>query len=258
MEITRNYYGLPNSIIFNGVNSLDLSLYVSGDKAFNSAEKDYERVSIPGRNGDLFIFRNKYQNVIQSYKAILFNTKYDYNIIARRIREWLLSSNGYCRLEDTYNPDEFRLAQFLGPIDIDTKLLQAGETVIEFNCRPERFLKSGSDILITITNNKRLINPTKFPARPIIYLTGNGKLSFSDISDEVYAIFTVNTKLTSIIIDCENRICYGYSAAGNLELANNDVQIDSSNNDFPELLDSTKFTFTGFSDVSILPRWWTI
>ena len=133
----------PNSITFNGKNSLDFGLYVSGDKTFNSPEKDYTKVSVPGRSGDLIIFNDRYKNTNVVYNAVLIE---DYFENTEKIREWLLSPNGYCRLEDTYHPDEFRLACFSGPIDFDTVLLEAGSVTLTFDCKPQRFLKSAENV----------------------------------------------------------------------------------------------------------------
>ena len=75
-----------NSITFNGQNSLDYGLYVSGNQTFNSAEKDYSKVSVPGRSGDLLVFNNRYKNVSLNYNAILIE---NYEENAERVRAWL-------------------------------------------------------------------------------------------------------------------------------------------------------------------------
>ena len=154
-----------NSITFDGVNSLDYGLYVSGSATFSSAETDYKKVSVPGRNGDLLISNNRYKNVNVQYPAVVFR---DLEENVMRIRNWLMSTNGYCRLEDTYHPDEFRLATFSGPVDFATALFEVGSTTLTFDCKPQRWLKSGERKHIFTDNTGKLFNPTNFPSKPLI------------------------------------------------------------------------------------------
>lgn len=159
----------PHSITFNGKNSLEFSLYVSGDKTFNSPEKDYTKVSVPGRSGDLVISNNRYKNINVVYSGIIIN---DYSNNVEKIRDWLLSPDGYCRLEDTYHPDEFRLACFSGPIDFDTLLLEAGSTSLSFDCKPQRFLKSAENVydytyITDSTDTQKIYKPLTGDSAPL-------------------------------------------------------------------------------------------
>ena len=223
--------GVMNKVIYNGVDLTTLGLYVSGDKAFSSPEKDYEKVSIPGRSGDLFFWNGKYKNVDVEYDAILLPTplygsgtyEEKFRANARTIKETLLSPEGYVRIEDDYNPDEFRLGVFAGPMDIDAIFLQAGKSKLKFDCRPERFLKSGeivktvnwpSPSAVTVTLS--VTNPTQFVSKPIFSLYKNDK-----IGDYVYEVshngaitsrFTINhnerTMSNYIYVDSEELDCY--------------------------------------------------
>lgn len=235
-----------NSITFNGQNSLDYGLYVSGNQTFNSAEKDYSKVSVPGRSGDLLVFNNRYKNVNLNYDAILIE---NYEENAERVRAWLLSADGYCRLEDTYHPNEFRIASFSGPIDFDSKMLEAGETTLTFDCKPQRWLKSGEQkILWTPDNNRPIINPTLFEAKPLIRVYGMGILKIGT------GIINIKNQGTEYIdIDCDIMDCYegSINRNGNVSISkwptltpgNNQVKF------FPKTT-STK--------VYITPRWWTL
>ena len=53
-------------------------------------------------------------------------------------RNMLCSANGYCRLEDEYNPDEYRMAVYKSGLEVDPTLLKAGEFDITFECKPQR------------------------------------------------------------------------------------------------------------------------
>ena len=58
---------MGNSLTFGPVNSSDFDVVISGEGVFDAPKKDVEKVSIPGRNGDLIIERNRYENIIVSY-----------------------------------------------------------------------------------------------------------------------------------------------------------------------------------------------
>ena len=235
-----------NSITFNGQNSLDYGLYVSGNQTFNSAEKDYSKVSVPGRSGDLLVFNNRYKNVNLNYDAILIE---NYEENAERVRAWLLSADGYCRLEDTYHLNEFRMASFSGPIDFDSKMLEAGETTLTFDCKPQRWLKSGEQkILLTPDNNRSIINPTLFEAKPLLRVYGTGQLQVGT------GVININTSGTEYIdVDCDIMDCYEGSINRNRNVTISKWPTFTPGNNiivFPNDSNITK--------VCITPRWWTL
>lgn len=243
-----------NSITFNGKNSLDFGLYVSGNQTFNSAEKDYSKVSVPGRSGDLLLFNNRYKNVNVNYDAILIE---DYEKNAEKVRSWLLSANGYCRLEDTYHPDEFRMASFSGPVDFDTKMLEAGETTLTFDCKPQRWLKSGENWIdceigpsgLTAT----LSNPTLFESKPLIKLEGCGTIEIGTGIIEIRG--DIIDVPTTIYVDCETMNCFYYD--NNLEVpknANKYVIISK----WPTLSPGDTYVHSNNVGFRIQPRWWTL
>ena len=93
---------------FNGRCCSDFGIVPDGMKTYNGPERDIQRVPVLGRNGDLTIDNHRFQNVPIEYKISVCR---DFADRADEIRAWLLSSPGYCRLEDTYDPECFRLAR---------------------------------------------------------------------------------------------------------------------------------------------------
>lgn len=185
---------MMNCLIFNGYDLRDYGMYVSGNKTFDSPKKEYTKISIPGRSGDLVSFNGRYSNVTLSYDAILIS---DYERNAAAIRSILLSADGYCRLEDSYHKDEYRMAMFAGPLNFDSIFLEAGQTVLSFDCKPQRWLKSGEDRILIADNIQSsetvtfeedgqqvtyyqdmftINNPTLFPAKPLFQVKGYGKM----------------------------------------------------------------------------------
>jgi phage-related protein len=235
-----------NSLTFNGINSLEYAMYISGDQTFNSAEKDYSKVSVPGRNGDLVFFNKRYKNVIIPYRAILID---NYDEHTENVRSWLLSAAGYCRLEDTYHPNEFRMANFSGPIDFDTQMLEAGETTLNFDCKPQRWLKSGEQpIFIAANHNRSIINPTLFEAKPVLRVYGHGQFN---IGTGVISIS--ESDATYIDIDCDIMDCY----EGVIN-RNNEVSVSK----WPVLVPGSNSIIisegSNISSIYVTPRWWMI
>ena len=186
-----------NKLVYNGVDLRDYGLYVSGDKTFNSPIKEYTKVSVPGRSGDLFYWDGKYSNVTLEYDCIIIPTppgqndnrteeqRYSDNVAA--IRYTLLSPDNYVKITDDYHPDEFRMGVFEGPLDISTGMLKAGTASLQFNCQPERWLVSGEqDVSVTLNWVSNIVNvpidnPTSCDAYPLfkMQVTGGAKLEIS-------------------------------------------------------------------------------
>lgn len=229
---------MRNCVIFNGYDLRDYGMYVSGDKTFNSPSKAYRRVSVPGRSGDLLTFTGKYENVDVTYDAILIE---DYERNAAAIRSILMSAHDYCRLEDSYHKDEYRMGIFQGPVDFDSVYLQAGHTQLTFNCKPERWLKSGEEsvcladnttpsqtIILNFpdesvettyyVNENDVHNYTMFASKPLFTIEGYGKImiafiheSESDVRFSIYADLpqpTTNPRSYEYYIDCDRMAAY--------------------------------------------------
>ena len=195
-----------HDIFFNGKSLADFGVHVSGDGVFNSPEKDFETVEVPGRNGDLHIFNERFKNVDLTYKAFIVGDNYpsnygdsfyddarsdkaiDFRARMRSLRAWLMYPNGYVRLEDTYHPDEYRKALFKGPLETEAVYLQAGEFDLTFNCMPQRFLKSG-EFSSVYTSNTTLFNPTLFESKPFVRVYGKGDLSIGDTTVSIISTY---------------------------------------------------------------------
>ena len=121
---------MRNYLTYDGEDSRDFGVYISGSGAFNAPEKAYELVSIPGRNGDLILSQNRYQNIEVTYPAFIHK---DFKTNLEDFRSMLLAKSGYQKLVDTYNPDEFRAATFGDGIEVSpVSKLNAGEVDITF------------------------------------------------------------------------------------------------------------------------------
>ncbi len=163
---------------FDGQNSGSYDVYITGEAVYNAPERTVEMITIPGRDGDLALDKGRFENIPVKYPAGMFGD--DQSAFAAKVRAFrnmMASRIGYCRLEDEYNPDEYRLALYKSGLDVEPAPFQrAGEFDILFDCNPFRFLKSG-EVAVAVANNGTLTNPTLFESKPLLAVEGTGKLT---------------------------------------------------------------------------------
>ena len=238
---------MKNYLIFNGYRSDEFGICISGHGTYNAPNRKCETINVPGRNGSLKIDGGAFENVQVTYECAIVR---DFAQNAAALRSWLLSPAGYCRLEDTYHPEEFRMAQFSSGIDFTdfTQLLRAASVTLTFDCKPQRFLKSGDN---PIYNPVKIYNPTAFPAKPLI------KFKMTAASGSV-AVGECNIALAGmtigdiITIDAETMDAVGASG-GN---ANRGVTITGDMELHPQSYATV--LSSGITDLTITPRWWII
>ncbi len=134
-------------VIFDGRSSKNYGIQVEHPPGYQTPARDYEMVHIPGRNGDLLIDNGSYQNVSREYEIAVGSEDGDFTEMANRIAEWLHSAPGYARLEDSYEPGYYRMAACSEGITVENLEQHAGRAKAVFNCKPQRFLKSGEEIV---------------------------------------------------------------------------------------------------------------
>lgn len=239
-------------IFFNERSSEDFGVVVEHPPAYEFPEKDYTSVHIPGRNGDVIFDTGAYKNTKRTYELAVGDLEKPLGLLANRMSEWLHSGDGYCRLEDTYEPDIFRLACFHAEGSLENIFDHAGRGTITFDCKPQRFYKSGEKAVSIDASSYIMKNGTFFIARPLIIIYGNGTFAINDISISIANVSNY------IIIDSDLQDAYEIdSVTGEYINANNKVTLE---NGFPVLLpgDNAIQSSASISGVEVIPRWWTI
>ena len=229
---------------FGDIDSRDYGVGIYGNKLANPPERDEEHISVPGRNGDLIIDKGRYKNITVSYKAYIID---NYNENIKDLRNALFSKRGYQKLADSINTDEFRLAQAL-PFDVnEVGVLRAGEFKIQFNCQPQRFLKSGENE-IEVTSATTITNQYKESALPLIRAYGTGSFTIGGVTVQI----TSANGYTDI--DCELQEAYKDTLATN---CNGNIVL--TNGAFPKLNPGNNaISLSGITKLVITPRWWII
>lgn len=130
--------------IFNGKKSSDFDVWASGLNIFHSPERRIERIQVPGRNGELLIEDSSFENTELLFKDCFIPRHFSENFT--NLSNYLNRQKGYQRLELSWLPDEYRLAAFHGDIEASMKNWDGmGKFDLAFNCKPQRFLKSGEE-----------------------------------------------------------------------------------------------------------------
>lgn len=187
---------IKKSLYFDNINLADYGVYITGEAVYNAPQRDVEVISIPGRNGDYIIDNGRFENIEITYPAGIYDddqTKFSTRI--SQIRNILASRYGYVRIEDEYNPEEYRMGIFAGGLEVKPANGGiAGEFEIKFNCKPQRFLKSG-ETAVSVTSGDTLTNPTLFNSKPMLEVFGYGWLRVNghqiDIQDTILGTITL-------------------------------------------------------------------
>lgn len=160
-----------NYFIFNGINSKDYGVHISGNNTFNAPVRDFEEVIVPGLDGRLTLDNGRYDAIEVLYDAFIVRD-FDNNI--RDFRNQMMSVRGYARLTDTYHPDEFYLARYESGLEADvTQLLHAGSFELVFTRDPRRYLLTG-EVVQEFTGSGTITNPSIYSTKPLIRAYGTG------------------------------------------------------------------------------------
>lgn len=246
-----------NELWFNGKSSRDAGVkHIEHYPDLNRPERKIEVVEIPGRSGDIIFQYDAWHNIEREYD--IFAGDGERGTAPGKfisISEWLNTPRGYARLEDTYEPDIFRLAYCTGGYDADNAFTRYGRATITFNCRPERFLKSGEREL-EVANGDILLNPTAYNAKPLLKVSCTssadlGTIYIETANDNEYEIEFLQKPTTETYIDCDIMDTYFPVSSSR----NNTVSIP----DYPRLEPGqNQFIIPPGYTVKVIPRWFVI
>ena len=171
--------GIYKYFSFDGETSASFGVHITGEGVFNAPKRAVEMVSIPARNGAFALDQGYFENIEVTYKAsIVADNDADFADAVSGLRNFLCSRTGYCRLEDDYNPTEFRMAVYKSGLEVTPFVLKTGEFNITFDCKPQRFLKSGESQYVPPSGGT-LTNPTLFDAKPLLKVHGYGNIDIN-------------------------------------------------------------------------------
>lgn len=231
------------NLVVGNINCKDYGVFVSDAGIYASPEPDYTSYEIAGRNGDLHINNGRYKNVDITYQAFIAHEFEDRFV---PFRSAILSQEGYVRIEDDFQKDMYRLGRLKSGIEGKIKLARGiGTFELEFDCKPQWYLKSGENETV-FTENGSILNPTVFPSKPLIRVYGKGTVT---VGTNVFVINAAGTEF--IEIDTDSKQAYEGVANRNSNIKVNQWgSLTSGNN--------TITLGTGITKVTVKPRWYEL
>ena len=232
-------------IVWAGISSDLYNVVVERFPNQPGPSRRYEVIPVQGRNGDLLIDGNAYDNYIQSYDIYFNAEKNKTPAGARAVRQWLQQPIGYQKLEDSYDPQFFRMAYYSGPTDIENVMNLFGRATLSFTCKPQRWRKEGQ--FSTLYSFPTKLYNEWFPALPLIKVNGTG-------AGNLYVgSYTVNVLSLDEYVYLDSETQNAYKDTLN---KNNTIYAP----DFPILQPGeTLISWDGeIESVEVTPRWWTV
>lgn len=184
-----------NYFTLNGRSSADWGIVASKDNGFDAPKRDVSVIEVPGRNGELHIDNGRWRNIDVTYNNCVIER--DFTEQFGDFRAYCARQRGYQRLEDTFHPDEYRLADMMQGIKVSSvgTRYNSGKFDLTFNCKPQRFLKSGEEPItllpmraegLTTFYSPKYTFPTWTEVVPVdAYRIGITLLSDSEVSYKV-------------------------------------------------------------------------
>lgn len=238
-------------VVYGGESSADYGMVVSEAPAYERPARKQTSYSVPGKNGVILFQEDAWEDVPRVYNMW---AAAGFDSLEEKVNAFeavLNSQKGYVRLEDNFEPDFFRLAYYSGGDGFSNNMTQYGEAAITFTCRPEKFYKAG-EFAIEVSNSDEIYNPTRYIAKPLIYIEGSGTVTIASGGNTISATLTDH-----MTIDCDAMNAYRleYGDWGDYTSMN-----DKVSGAFPVLVPGANtIGITGtVTKVTIKPRHYTI
>ena len=262
---------MSGTLTFNGKTAASLGLRIGGVKPYAASGREVQTYYVPGRIGAVYpaVDYSQIPNEIREYAAALYKRAGSMEIVERamtEIRGWLLNVDGYAVLSDSYEPQFYRKAFFVGDVIPTRKGAgQNFEIPLRFSCDPRRFISGNYDFTIsggvgTVTyTTPATVNgfTIRDGCKPLIFVSTGGYNTTITFSDA-----TTNTQIGQIILagggnedefyfDAETLNAYyedGTNANANIEDIVGEIRLGPG---------ATKISFNDPTvALTFTPRWW--
>ena len=235
---------LNETFYLDGIDARSAGIQLQAPIEFSEAVPIVEAQTIPGRNGDLIWETGSYEN--RGASASCFCLQKDVEKAVSSAGRLLMGKKGYRRLETSDDPEHYWMARVGNSPQIAMRLRALAPFDISFDCKPQRFVKSGENAVV-FTANSTLYNQYGQIALPFIalYGHGSGRLTIGDCAVEVKALDG------TLYLDSDTQNAYN-------DNGNQNMNINAPT--FPTLPDGeTQIAFSGgIERVEIVPRWWEL
>lgn len=234
-------------IMFNGHSLSEHGCVILEPPKRPFPKRKYEKKPVYGRNGDLIIDSETYENIKITYKVATIPGLYGNRFVDEVLTDLkaaFCTSVEYMPLYDTELPDGFYLAFCANISDAVCTFDEMYEFDITFDCKPFFYYTNGQKKLVSTNREFELFNYGTQPSKPLIGIYGVGELTCAINSQS----FTVSNMTGNASIDSEKMIIIG-----------NGINFsDNFEGDYPVFhVGENAIAITGgaFGRVEIVPRW---
>lgn len=229
---------------YNGISAKSIGVKLVEPVTVSEAKQRVDEIKIPGKNGLVFVTSGDFENRDANANCLVF-AKPAITVFSEITRNYFTFS-GYRNLELYDDPEHFYAAKLLAYPQIAQTKARAAEFMLDWSCKPQRFLKSGRQVQDFTLNGNFITNPTPFTALPIVRVYGNDFCAIS-IGSAYLELYGVSEYVD---IDCELQEVYRESTSMNHIMLGK----------FPTLPpgDTAVVIGTGVTKISITPRWWEL
>lgn len=167
-----------NYFEWNGKKSVDFGVFILGKNVFSVPARNIEENIVPGRNGSVFVDNGNYLNIPLAFDCVMI---IEPGCTAaeqmQAFKQWLYKDIAkYKPLRSSFYPLHTRMAVINAQIDVaeEDPTMQTSEYAlfftVSFSCKPQMYLNSALEPLVTTKNTVTIINNTDNIAEPYIDL----------------------------------------------------------------------------------------
>ncbi len=250
-----------NSFYYDGISSRERGLVIESKSILNGPEPRLQEHEIPGRDGTAYLFEGSYHNVEISYTTFLkVCREEELPQRAGALKAWLLGKPGkYLRLEDDYDLDHYRLADYAGGLDFENLWKLFARQTVTFSCKPYRYFREGDNRVSSQGDSLTVFNPTGFTSLPILELYLGMKFS-GDVT--IQANYEDGASYQQILTGVPARL-----VGTSLTLDSQEQLVRSSTGELVQSAELEEFlrlkpgrteitvTCSGLSGFGVIPRW---
>lgn len=235
---------LDETFYLDGIDAASAGIHLQKPIIFSEAIPNVESKTIPGRNGALIFDKGSYEN--RRGSASCFCLQEDVEAAVSSAGRFLMGVKGYRRLETSDDPNHYWMARVENSPQIEMRMRVLAPFNIVFDCKPQRFVKSGENPVV-FTSNGSISNQYGQTALPLITLYGQGDGTLT---------------IGGCVVELKNMDGVLYLDSDTQNAYNNDGNQNMNINapSFPTFPGGeTRIAFSGgINRVEILPRWWEL
>jgi phage-related protein len=254
-----------NAFAFGDLQSSDsYGIVIERKSKYNAPEREVSRIHVPGRNGDVLIDNGSFQNVTVSYSCACLD-----RAALLRFRARLADGAGqYRELRDSYDPGFYRMAAFIGPLEVEEALSgKAYRFTIQFTCKPERFYDTDTPTYSALNGPATVPAPAApdvpWYSRPLISLYVNSGVATASVTVGASTVATFTgasgASMFSATVDYQAGAAYQTFADGTRALGNyGDLAPLRFNPGTAYTVNGGITGGSGVRTLSVTPRWYTL